>query len=49
MVKDPSRFAERMDLLCEFTDLVLQHDPRIGDFKDAQQTAGRVRVLTQEV
>lgn len=37
---------ERMDMLCAFTDFVLEIQPRIADFKDAQPTAGRVRILT---
>jgi hypothetical protein len=38
--------AERMDLLCWFTDLILTTTPQIVEKKDAQPVAGRVRVLT---
>jgi hypothetical protein len=39
--------SERMDLLCSFTDLVLENNPRIVERKDAEPVAGRVRVLSQ--
>ena len=39
-------FAERMDLLCWFTDLILITNPRIREQEDAQPIAGRIRVLT---
>ena len=38
--------AERMDILCWFTDLMLTANPKIVEQKDAQPLAGRVRVLT---
>lgn len=38
--------AERMDMLCWFTDLILTVNPRITEQKDAQSIAGRIRVLT---
>jgi len=38
--------AERMELLCLFTDLILTANPDIVEQKDAQPLAGRVRVLT---
>jgi len=38
--------AERMDMLCWFTDLMLMANPKIMEQKDAQPLAGRVRVLT---
>jgi hypothetical protein len=38
--------AERMDLLCWFTDLILTTNPRIMEQKDAQPIEGRIRVLT---
>lgn len=38
--------AERMDLLCMFTDLALEVHPQIADFKDVEQTAKRIRVLS---
>jgi len=39
---------ERMDLLCEFTDMILGVNPRIVDRKrDAKPVAGRVLVLSR--
>ena len=37
--------AERMDVLCEMTDLILENNPRIADKKHAQSITGRVRVV----
>lgn len=39
--------SERMDLLCLFTDLVLENNPLIAERKDAEPIAGRVRVLSK--
>lgn len=39
--------AERMDLLCFFTDLVLDNNSRIGEMKHAQPTAGRILVVAK--
>ena len=39
--------AERMEMLCSFTDMILGVNPRIVEQKDAQPIAGRVRVLSQ--
>ena len=39
--------SERMDLLCVFTDLVLENNPMILERKDAKPIAGRVRVLSK--
>ena len=39
--------SERMDLLCSFTDLVLENNPLIVERKDAEPVAGRVRVLSK--
>lgn len=39
--------AERMNILCLFTDLVLENNPLIVERKDAQPVTGRVRVLSQ--
>ncbi len=39
---------ERMELLCEFTDLMLALNPDIARRKDAQPVEGRVLVLTAE-
>jgi hypothetical protein len=38
--------AERMDMLCAFTELVLLANPEIVEQKDAEPTEGRVLVLT---
>ena len=38
--------AERMDILCWFTDLMLTANPRIMERQDAQPLTGRIRVLT---
>jgi hypothetical protein len=40
--------SDRMDLLCVFTDLVLENNPKIVDLKDAQPASGRVCVLSLE-
>jgi hypothetical protein len=37
--------TERMEMLCEFTDLVLENNPLIVERKDDQPAVGRVRVL----
>jgi hypothetical protein len=39
--------AERMDLLCFFTDLISDNNPDILEQKDAQPIAGRVRVISK--
>jgi hypothetical protein len=39
--------AERMEMLCVFTDLVLENNPMIAERKDDQPVAGRVRVLSK--
>ena len=36
---------ERMELLCEFTDLALSQNPRLMDLKDAEQTRRGIRIL----
>jgi hypothetical protein len=36
---------ERMDMLCEFTDLALELNPQLPDKKYAQQTKGRIQIL----
>ncbi len=38
---------ERMDMLCSFTDLILNNNPEIGKKKNAQPTWGSFRVLSQ--
>lgn len=39
--------AERMDVLCFFTDLILANNPQVVEKKDAQPVAGRIRVVTE--
>jgi hypothetical protein len=39
--------AERMRLLCEFTDLAFALNPRILERKDAQPTHGRIQILSK--
>jgi hypothetical protein len=38
---------ERAELLCQFTDMMLEINPNIVEQKDAQPIAGRVLVLTK--
>lgn len=37
---------ERMEVLCYFTDLALSINPKLPDLKDAQQTKGRIQILS---
>ena len=37
---------QRMELFCEFTDLVLQNNPQIAEIGPAQSSSGRIRVLS---
>jgi hypothetical protein len=37
---------ERMDLLCEFTDLALEANPNLPELKDAQPVKGRIQVIS---
>lgn len=39
--------AERMELLCSFTDLALEVNPKLPDLKDAQQTNRRIRIVSK--
>ena len=39
--------AQRMDVFCWFTDMILSVNPRILESTDAKPIAGRVLVLTQ--
>ena len=39
-------FEERMSLLVEFTDLVLQNQPRVWEQSSAESSPGRIRVLS---
>jgi hypothetical protein len=38
--------VERMEILCWFTDLALELNPKLPDMKDAQPIEGSVQVLT---
>ena len=38
--------SERMEMLCNFTDLALEINPNLSGNKDAQPTKGRVRILS---
>jgi len=38
--------SERMDMLCAFTDLALELNPQLQDKKYAQQTKGRIQILS---
>lgn len=38
---------ERMEVLCNFTDIVLTINPKIQDKKDAQQAQGRIQIITK--
>jgi len=38
--------AERMEILCSFTDLALEINPKLPDMKNAQPIEGSVQVLT---
>jgi hypothetical protein len=39
--------AERMDMLCAFTELLLMTNPKIVEQKNAEPIKGRVRVLAK--
>ena len=38
---------ERQDLLCYYTDLILDINPRVAEKKNAQPVAGRILVLRE--
>ena len=38
--------SQRMDMLCTFTDFALELNPQLPDKKYAQQTKGRIQILT---
>lgn len=38
---------ERMELLCEFTDLILENNPHIAEGKHAQPVEGRICILAK--
>jgi len=39
--------AERMEMLCSFTDLILTNNPTIADTKDDQSASRRIRVVSK--
>lgn len=39
--------SERMEMFCNFTDLAMEINPELPDRKYAQQTKGRVRILSE--
>jgi hypothetical protein len=39
--------TERADFLCEFTDMILEINPKIIERKNAQPIAGRILVITK--
>jgi hypothetical protein len=39
---------ERMDLFCEFTDMILEIQPKIAEKKHAPQAQGRIQILTRK-
>ncbi len=38
--------AQRMDYLCEITDLALENNPKIAELKNDQSTSKRIQILT---
>ena len=38
--------ADRMDMLCLFTDMILQNNPKIMEKNNAKSTRGRIRILS---
>ena len=38
--------SERMDLLCAYTDLVLELNPQLPDKKHAQQAKRRIQIIS---
>ncbi len=39
--------SERMELLCSFTDLALEINPKLPELKDAQQTKKGIRIISK--
>ena len=39
--------AERMDYLCNLTDLILENNPGVAEQRDAQPIAGRIRIVSR--
>jgi hypothetical protein len=38
---------ERMDMLCFFTDMILENNPQIVENRDAKSITGRIQVLAK--
>jgi len=38
---------ERADLLCQYTDMILEVNPKIVERKNAQPVAGRIRIVSK--
>lgn len=39
---------DRMDLLCFYTDLIVENNPDVLKNKNAQSTRGRIRIVTKK-
>jgi len=39
--------SERIEMLCNYTDLALELNPDLAEKKNAQSTTGRVRILSE--
>lgn len=37
--------SERMDMLCAFTDMILENNPEIAEKRDVKSVTGRIQVL----
>ncbi len=37
--------SERMDMLCFFTDMILENNPRITESRNVKSVTGRIQVL----
>jgi len=40
--------AERMELLCAYTDLIFENNPRVGEERNAQPASRSLQVLRKE-
>jgi len=40
--------SERMEILCSFTDLALEANPKLPDVKDAEQVKRGIRIVSRE-
>lgn len=38
--------SERMEMLCDITDLILSKNPSIAERKNAQPSSGRIQILS---